>query len=102
MDKNTAFDVASRYYHYLKDNNFAVEKAVLFGSYARGDFDDNSDIDLALVFKKLDNKFKMQVQLLMLTHKFDTRIEPHPIEEEDYNNGNSLAYEILRSGVILQ
>ena len=37
MDKKAAFEIASKFYHHLLDNKFAVKQAFLFGSYARGE-----------------------------------------------------------------
>ena len=84
---------------YLKENNYDIVKAVLFGSYAKGDFNNDSDIDIAVIFKKLDDKFNTQVKLFMLTPKFDTRIEPHPIDINDYNHNNPFANEIIKNGI---
>lgn len=33
-----------------------AEKVILFGSYARGDYDENSDLDLIIVSKKFSKK----------------------------------------------
>ncbi len=41
----------------------------------------------------------MQVQLMKLRRKFDTRIEPHPFRDSDFNQSNPLANEILNTGV---
>ncbi|MBI5323857.1 MAG: nucleotidyltransferase domain-containing protein [Ignavibacteriae bacterium] len=99
MDKDTAYNIASRYISYLKENKYDVVKAVLFGSYAKGDFNNDSDIDIAVIFKNLEDKFNTQVKLFMLTPKFDTRIEPHPIDINDYNHNNPFAYEIIKNGI---
>ncbi|MGI8743417.1 MAG: nucleotidyltransferase domain-containing protein [Bryobacteraceae bacterium] len=34
---------------------FAPERVVLFGSYARGDADEGSDVDLMVLFSEVDN-----------------------------------------------
>jgi hypothetical protein len=42
----------------------------------------------------------MQVHLMKLGRKFDTRIEPHPFDEEDFINPSiPIVYEILQSGI---
>lgn len=81
------------------NNNFYIQRVYLFGSYAKGIVDKDSDIDIAVVFKDLPDSFDMQVQLMKLRRKFDTRIEPHPFEESDFNLTNPLAIEILTTGV---
>jgi len=99
MDKVEALNIAHKYVNYLKNNNYDIVKALLFGSYARDNFNYDNDIDLALVFKKLDNKFYTQVKLLTLTTMFDTRIEPHPIEEKELSEGNPYIYNIFKYGI---
>ena len=40
----------------LKENNFHIQKAILFGSYANGKVHENSDIDLAIWADEFDSK----------------------------------------------
>ena len=76
-------------------------KAYIFGSYAQGKERPDSDIDIAFILDKItDNeKFDLQVQLLLLASKFDTRIEPHPISQEDFISGSPFVEEIRKSGI---
>jgi uncharacterized protein len=99
MDKKQARNIAKKYIRYLRKNNFNVEKVYLFGSYARGSFKEDSDIDLAVVFQEYSDGFDMQVQLLKLRRNFDTRIEPHPFRSSDFISSNPLVNEILSTGL---
>lgn len=101
MDKNKINNAVTEYIKYLKNNNFNIEKVYLFGSYVKGSFREDSDIDLALVFKELPDRFDMQVQLLKLRRKFDTRIEPHPFRSSDFISENPLVNEIINNGLEL-
>lgn len=100
VEKRTR-EIVKKYISFLKKNNFNIEKAYLFGSYARGIVNEDSDIDLAVVFKDLQDSFDMQVQLMKLRRNFDTRIEPHPFRDSDFNQANPLANEILNTGVLI-
>jgi len=73
----------------------------LFGSYAKGNSPDDSDIDIALIFTNLDDsqRFEIQVQLMLMAAKIDSRIEPHPISHEDFNSGNPFVAEIKKTGI---
>jgi predicted nucleotidyltransferase len=64
-------------------------KVFLFGSFARNAFTTESDIDIALVLRGITDSFQTQV---------DLRLEPHPIDEKDFNDGDPFAKEILRYG----
>lgn len=85
----------------VKELYSRVIKAYLFGSYARRLNKKHSDIDVALIFKNLtdDEKFELQVQLLILASSFDSRIEPHLISTKDIEDENPFAMEILKTGV---
>lgn len=98
MDKRQAPEVAKNYADFLRKRNPGIKKIYLFGSYAKGTINDNSDIDLAVVFDTFLDTFDMQVELMKLRRKFDTRIEPHPFRESDFNISNPLANEILSHG----
>ena len=76
------------------------ESVYVFGSYARGNSNQDSDIDLALIFKNLDdsNRFDVQVQLMLLASQIDTRIEPHPISHNDFYSNNPFVIEIKKTG----
>jgi predicted nucleotidyltransferase len=39
------------------------EKIILFGSYARGDFDKNSDLDLLVLLRGVESRFDEMVRL---------------------------------------
>jgi predicted nucleotidyltransferase len=102
MDKN--IDIAvTKYLDLIKENFSNIESAYLFGSYAKGKSTDDSDIDLALIFTNLDDsrRFDIQVQLMILAAKIDSRIEPHPISHEDFNSGNPFVVEIKKTGIKL-
>ena len=75
--------------------------AYLFGSYASDKEQPESDIDIAIIIDKLkdEEKFDVQVQLILLAAQIDSRIEPHPISIDDINSGNPFAFEIKRTGI---
>lgn len=102
MDKN--IDIAvTRYLELIRERFADIEGVYLFGSYAKGKPTDDSDIDLALIFTTLDDskRFEIQVQLMLLASKIDSRIEPHPISHDDFNSGNPFVVEIKKTGIEL-
>ncbi|MCE7064402.1 nucleotidyltransferase domain-containing protein [Dyadobacter sp. CY326] len=83
-------------------NQPGLVAAYLFGSYARNNSRAESDIDIALVIEHLpDNeRFDMQVRLMLLASQFDSRIEPHPISKQDMLSlDNPFATEIRKTGI---
>ena len=71
----------------------------LYGSYARGNNNPDSDIDLAIILHEMHDPFQTQVDLLQLTWDFDTRVEPHPFDASDFSSLNPVVKEILRTGI---
>jgi len=100
MDKNID-SVVVEYLELIKGKYTNIESAYLFGSYVKGNSTEDSDIDIALIFANLDDsqRFELQVQLMLLAAKIDSRIEPHPISHEDFNSGNPFAAEIKKTGI---
>jgi predicted nucleotidyltransferase len=99
MDKKKASRITKKYVDFLRKKNPGIKKVYLFGSYAKGIINVDSDIDLAIVFENLTDTFDMQVELMKLRRKFDNRIEPHAFRESDFEVSNPLAMEILKTGI---
>jgi predicted nucleotidyltransferase len=100
MDKRNAI-VAAQQYVDAVGAKYPLTRALIFGSYARGNHHSNSDIDVAIVLKSADNLFDMQVALMHLRSDSDLLIEPHVFRETDFTPDNPLVYEILQAGVEL-
>lgn len=100
MDK-AINNAITNYIKLIREKYANIEKAYLFGSFAKGRTNPDSDIDLALVFKDLDDsiRFDIQVQLMIIASQIDSRIEPHPISHEDFNSGNPFVIEIQKTGI---
>ena len=100
MDKTDALNIAKKYAEVVK-NSFDYQKIILFGSYAMDNPRKDSDIDIAVVFPDFDNRLDRQVELMKLTRKIDTRIEPHPFREKDFVNSNPFVNEIVSRGMVV-
>ena len=97
MDKETALKIAYDYAKALREKLDCLD-IFLFGSYSRGGYHDESDIDIAVIFPEFDNLIDMQLALMRISRKIDSRIEPYPIRASDFNIANPLAYEIIQYG----
>ncbi len=94
--------VIKEYYRLLIKNGYPVEKIILFGSFAKNNHHENSDIDLAVVLKKyLNDKFDTRLELMKFTREFEEVIEPHPFLASDFNDSDPFASEILKTGRII-
>lgn len=97
MDKNDAIKIANEYASVIR-TNYDCKDVFMFGSYTKGTHHEESDIDIAVILKDFDNSMKIQLELMRLRRKIDSRIEPHPFREKDFNINNPLAHEILQHG----
>ena len=97
MDKTDALNIAQKYANTVKEN-YTFIKIILFGSYAKGNFNEDSDIDIAVIFKDYSNIMDMQLELMRLRRNIDSRIEPHPFRESEFELSNPLVNEIIKYG----
>jgi len=86
---------------YIKSipKEYGIKKVFLFGSFARGNEKDGSDIDVALIFENMSDFYATQRDLMKLRRGIDLRIEPHPIKSENFNSSNPFAHEIDKTGI---
>jgi len=98
MDKNEAIKIAKRYIDSVS-KKYQIESAILFGSYAKGTYHADSDIDIAIILKKIDDVIDMQIELMCLRSDDDLLIEPHPFSETDFKISNPVVAEILKNGI---
>ena len=78
-----------------------VEKAVLFGSYARGYATELSDVDICFFLRDYNGKQRVEIitELLGLSGKYpNAAIEPMVFESAEMQNGNPFVREILATG----
>lgn len=99
MVNPSILNTAKRYVSSIPPD-MGVKRAYLFGSYAKGTNREGSDIDIALVFDYLPDFYAVQLFLMKLRRNLDLRIEPHPMEDQDFNGEISpLAREVAKTGV---
>ena len=97
MDKTDALNIAQRYALAVKANYNNI-RIILFGSYARGNANEDSDIDIAVILKDYSNLIDTQLELMRLRRKIDSRIEPHPFRESEFSQTNPIVSEIIKYG----
>lgn len=97
MDKRDALDIAIKYANAVK-SKYDFVKVILFGSYAKGNFNADSDIDIAVILKDYNNLIDTQLDLMRLRRKIDSRIEPHPFRVRDFDITNPVVNEIVKYG----
>ena len=79
---------------------YNVTAIILFGSYAKGTENEDSDIDIAVISNDFEDIYDCMAVLMGMTCDIDARIEPHPITVEDYENvSNPFVKEVIDTGI---
>jgi predicted nucleotidyltransferase len=98
MDKEAAIKLSKDYLIKVRKSEIEISEAWLFGSFARGNNHENSDIDLAIVLLKNNKTFETEVKLMTLRTGEETLIEPHAFNKDEFEMNSPLVYQILQSG----
>lgn len=97
MDKNEIVDKI-RKYKVLLDEHFDIESVYLFGSYAKDTYNDDSDIDVAIIVNDLEGDYFMTIpKLWKLRRQVDDRIEPLLFRKNQDRSG--FLSEIKKTGI---
>ncbi|GHU96800.1 hypothetical protein FACS1894156_8180 [Bacteroidia bacterium] len=99
MDKHDALEIGKNYISKVQKNHIHVLEAWLFGSYAKGTFNRDSDIDIALVLPDKDVSFATEVRLMTLRNGEETLIEPHVYGKKDFLINTPMTTQIRQYGV---
>lgn len=97
--------IVERYAHELRVRHIRFDGMYLFGSYAKGTQRKLSDIDVAVVVKRLPKRYFEKKSILWgVTRSIDTRIEPILIEERDLHGDtpNPVAWEVYTTGIKIE
>ena len=78
---------------------YNVTAIILFGSYAKGTENEDSDIDIAVISDDFEDIYDCMAVLMGMTWDIDARIEPHPIKIKDFEEGNPFVQEIIDTGI---
>ena len=80
-------------------SNTDVEKAILFGSYAKNKPTQNSDIDILIDSKGKIKGLKFFAIIDMIREKFDKEVDV--IEKSEINRNSRIEKEIEKTGVVV-
>src|SRR3989338_8194599 len=98
--RDTEITVSKKYVRYLKESGFPIIEAYLYGSYAKGEPNMSSDIDVALVVSKtapdnMDGRARMRI----LANDVDDRFEVVIFPEDRFQDWHPLVHQIITTGI---
>lgn len=91
MDKSTIIKIIRNYFIALSENGIHPRRAILYGSHAREEADEWSDIDLIIIAPEFDLTKNQEIigALWKATLYADNRIEPIPCGEKEWETDES-------------
>ena len=98
MDKKDAVILSKNYLEKVKQNGIHVLDAWLFGSYAKDNYNENSDIDIALILPDNQMSFDTDVRLMVIRKGEETMIETHTYCENDFLTDAPVIRQIKKYG----
>ena len=95
IDSNKITEIVSRI-----QSNFNPDSIILFGSYAKGTFNDRSDIDVLLVSDSFEGiRFFDKEKIRKITLSYNSDISPLPYNTKDFDLTNLFIKDIINSGI---
>ncbi|MBM3289383.1 MAG: nucleotidyltransferase domain-containing protein [Candidatus Hydrogenedentes bacterium] len=91
MATEDVIGVVRKFLRRARQAGIPAERAVLYGSFARGDFNEDSDIDVLVIVDDSTSREELDriwTRLGVLTWGFDTRIEPIPVTNAQFDGGD--------------
>ena len=80
--------------------HYNVDTIILFGSYAKGTENNDSDIDIAIISDDFEDIYDCMADLMGMTWDIDARIEPHPIKKKDFDEvSDYFIQEVIDTGI---
>lgn len=99
MDKEQAINLAKRYKEMVAEK-LPLKALYLYGSYSKGNYRADSDIDIAVIVERLDDDYFKDTPLLWkLRRKISNLIEPVLLTED---MDNPLYCDIRKTGILIQ
>ena len=91
------------YLDYLKNSGMPIEKAFVFGSYAKGKQNKWSDVDLCIISPRFKNSANLLEYLWAKKRERDTNagISPVGFHPKDFVNEDPLAWEVKKNGIAI-
>ncbi|MBM2814154.1 MAG: nucleotidyltransferase [Ignavibacteria bacterium] len=97
---NNIIESIKRFAIEAEKNNINIQQAILFGSYAKGNNTEWSDIDVAVVSENFEGiRFYDNLKLSKPVVRTNIDIETHPFRPEDFTEDNPFVKEILEYGI---
>lgn len=103
MDKKTVLAIISDFRKILESKGIRIQKIILFGSFASGDFHKDSDIDIVVISNDFENKsYWERIDILSAAiYEIFKPIEAVAMTSREWQQGDSLIVNYARNGEVV-
>ncbi len=103
MDKRDVLNIISRFKKELESLGVRVEKVILYGSFARGDYREDSDIDLLVISQDFEGKdYWERIDILSeAIYEIFEPIEAVAMTPNEFENKDSLLVDYASNGQVV-
>ncbi len=107
MAEATVRQAAELISNFLKDRNITVDKIIIFGSYAKGNYTKDSDLDIAVISRDFNEKDVFQRAEMLkglkwaLVEKFELAFDIVPLSLKQWQESSSLVVDFIKEGKAL-
>lgn len=102
VKKSINKDILNSINKYIEEikKHYNITAIILFGSYAKGTENEDSDIDIAIISDDFEDIYDCMALLMGMTWDIDARIEPHPIKKKDFEEvSDYFIQEVIDTGI---
>ncbi|MCE5340413.1 MAG: nucleotidyltransferase domain-containing protein [Planctomycetaceae bacterium] len=103
MDKQAVLKIISEFRSLLESKGIKSQKLILFGSFAKGNFHQESDIDLVVISKDFENKnYWERIEILSeAIYEMFKPIEAVAMTPDEWEQGDSMIVDYARGGEVV-
>jgi predicted nucleotidyltransferase len=103
MDKKSVLNIIERLKNILEQREVKVNKIILFGSYARGNYNESSDIDLVIISDDFEtmNYWERIDFLSGAIYEIFEPIEALSFTPSEWEKNDSFLYDYARDGEVV-
>lgn len=98
-ERVNAISIANNFVKECIQNGIPVKEAILFGSYAKGNADENSDVDLALIADSFGKNIIENNRQTALINWHYADVEVHHFSPAEFTLDLPFINEIKRTGI---
>ena len=103
LARSAVLKLAKGFINELKSRGLAANRAVVFGSYAKGVANEQSDIDLAIWADEFSGCQAEDIELIIPIKKnFSHLLEVHTFHSTETEHTNPFVGDIVRTGIAIQ